>query len=818
MSLGVSAHKREVFLVFLSVMFCSVSSQAQKQKGIVEGYVWYVVADSMVAAPSVHVEVSGTNLGTTTNENGFFSIGGIPPGRHVVMAYAIGYKTEKSDITIEPNTITYMEFRLTERVYSMPQIEVLSGRDRLFDRVPGSVAFVSAKQIEYTAPINGNEVFRRIPGIHVVDEEGVGLRANIGVRGLDPDRSRTVLILEDGIPVAIAPYGEPEMYYTPSMDRMSGVEIIKGSGSILFGPQTMGGVINYITADPPDESRGSLKLRFGEGGYFTGMASYGTSYGNSGIHLNYLRKSANNLGNLLYRINDFSFKIKIRLSNRSLLGIKTGIYDEGSNSTYVGLTQRMYDMGGMDFVRLAPDDLFRVKRYSISATHEYRFSEHLKLKTTAFGYSTTRNWRRQEYSLSASGVKTPTGVVWGDTTVAEGAIYMDNRAANRNRRFDVAGLEPRLTWSYRLGTLNNELDAGARILYEHADEKLIVGEKKDAASGVIRGDEIRNGYAASAYLQQRVQFSRAFSMTAGVRTEYFHFHRHILRGNFVIQGQQMLRDTSLISASDVVAIIPGIGFNYRIQHTFCFFGGLHRGFAPPRIKDALSSTGEVMQLKGEYSWNYELGIRSTPFEGLKWEITGFYMDFSNQVIPVSQSSGGSGSGLVNGGRTLHTGIEAGLSIDVGKLVGSRYIYRLDANATYVYAVFNADRFITNQHTNETINVKGNSTPYAPPFRWSAVALVETPLGLSSQLTALYISSQFTDALNTVIPPPDGRTGRMPAYFLLDGLIRYAVPKINLAVHVAVKNIFNERYIASRRPQGIRVGLPRFFSMGIDFTF
>jgi outer membrane receptor for Fe3+-dicitrate len=54
------------------------------------------------------------------------------------------------------------------------------------------------------------------------------------------------------------------MYYTPSIDRMSSVEIVKGSGSILFGPQTIGGVINYITPDPPQESlfQLNLKLRY----------------------------------------------------------------------------------------------------------------------------------------------------------------------------------------------------------------------------------------------------------------------------------------------------------------------------------------------------------------------------------------------------------------------------------------------------------------------------------------------------------------------------------------------------------------------------
>jgi len=122
-------------------------------------------------------------------------------------------------------------------------------------------------------------VIRSISGINVVDEEGLGLRANIGIRGLDPDRSRTVLMLEDGIPVALAPYGEPEMYYTPSIDRMVGIEVLKGSGSILFGPQTFGGVINYLSANPPAVPTATAHIRGGNGGLFTGKFGYGTTFG-----------------------------------------------------------------------------------------------------------------------------------------------------------------------------------------------------------------------------------------------------------------------------------------------------------------------------------------------------------------------------------------------------------------------------------------------------------------------------------------------------------------------------------------------------------
>ena len=166
-----------------------------------------------------------------------------------------------------------------ESKFELPQIDIIGRRLGLINRIPGSIFKIGEEKIKIINPISGNEVFKRAAGVNVIDEEGLGLRLNLGIRGLDPDRSRTVLVLEDGIPVSIAPYGEPEMYYTPPIEKMSGVEILKGSGSILFGPQTIAGVINYLTADPPPNSTTRLTLKGGQDGIIFGKLGYGTTFG-----------------------------------------------------------------------------------------------------------------------------------------------------------------------------------------------------------------------------------------------------------------------------------------------------------------------------------------------------------------------------------------------------------------------------------------------------------------------------------------------------------------------------------------------------------
>jgi len=683
---------------------------------------------------------------------------------------------------------------------TMPQIEVIGQQDR-FVRIPGSAELINFRQIQNISQLSGNEVIRSVSGVHVVDEEGLGLRANIGIRGLDPDRSRTVLVLEDGVPVALNPYGEPELYYTPSMDRMVGMEILKGSGSILFGPQTFGGVINYLTANPPAVPTATAHIRGGEGGLFTGKFGYGTTYGNTGFQATYVRKQGENVGLIDFGIHDFNTKVKLVLGEKSILGFKVGFYDEQSNSTYVGLTQSMYDSGNFYFEQLAPDDVLSIRRYSASATLDHYFSENVRLKTTAFAYTTTRNWARQDFD-NIPVVGREYARVVGDASTPFGAIYFRNSTGNRDRQFEVIGIEPKFSVNYLAGDLRNELDLGMRFLYEKAYEQFVIGSVNRPTSGPMRDDEIRSGQAFSAYTQNRVFISDNFTVTPGIRFEYFQYDREIYRlGN---------QEVNTKSSSEITEIIPGVGFNYKISENGSIYAGVHRGFGPPRTKDAISSGGVAEDLDAERSWNYELGTRTNLHQSVGLDVTVYFMDFSNQIIPVSESSGGLGTGLtglVNGGETSHMGLEAKLDVDLGQLLQSTTGLMFRTAATFASSEFSNDRFVTSG--GQKVNVKGNTLPYAPEMMLNSRLDATFAFGLTLGLELNHVAEQYTDLLNSTNASSNGRIGLLPSYTVLNGVIGYTIPGYESAnINLSMKNITDERYIASRRPQGIRPGLAR----------
>jgi Fe(3+) dicitrate transport protein len=766
---------------------------------------------------NVSIAVLGTTQGTYSDESGVWAMTLKKGGKLTIVASSIGYSAYNQVHQIDSDT--EINIILVSARYEMPGAIVTGEKGGIFERIPGSAGAVTSEQLKTLAPMTGNEAFRSVAGVHVVDEEGAGLRMNLGLRGLDPDRSRSVLVLEDGIPVALAPYGEPELYYTPNIDRMESLEVLKGSGSILFGPQTIGGVINYVTAAPPTESKGSIRLRGGTGGYANGQITYGNTIDKAGFLISYNRKQADAIGMTSFDLDDFMGKITLATGDKSSIGLKIGYYREKSNSTYLGLTQSMFDNGEF-YTIMAPHDRLFVNRISGSLNHNYFLSEKTRWVHTAFAYETERNWKRQDFtsnSINSEGVLGPkpsnySGTTWGDESIHQGAIYMRNSTGWRNRAFRVAGYESKLSHDGVLFGLPFSSTTGGRVLREITDEQRINGTIPEYDSGSLVEDETRSGTGLSSFAHANTDVSKRLSLTAGLRYENMVFDRNIKRRNF----GSGVRDTSLINQSVVKAIIPGAGFNLNLGKAASIFGGLHRGFAPPRTKDAITNLGESLDLEAEKSWNYELGVRFHRMNGIRGELNFFYMDFSNQIIPVAESAGGTGTGFVNGGRTTHRGAEAALTADLGQLLQTEHQVSITLNATYVEAIIGSDRFKIID--GENVNISGNRTPYAPNYLANAIISYQSPFGFGASVRGTFVGDQFSDLENTVHPSNNGREGLIPAYQLFDGSLWYLHKKSGVTAGLSVKNFSDERYIATRRPQGIRAGAPMLLIGSISYEF
>ena len=697
----------------------------------------------------------------------------------------------------------------------IPQIDVIGRTSRQLAEVPGSAYVVTQEDLREQGAVSANEALRVVPGVHVRDEEGIGLRPNIGFRGLNPDRSRNILVLEDGVPIALAPYGEPELYYAPFIERMERLEIVKGSGSILWGPQTIGGVLNYITKDPPKKLTVGGEVRYGNFGYLLAEGHVGDTVGALGYRLGVVHKRFGGHRGLNLEATDATAKFRFQVSSKSTLGLKLQVYDEVSNATYLGLTRPQYENNAGD--NFAVNDRLPVKRYAIAATHNIAFKPNLLTQNTVYASYTERNWLRQDFDRSFDESRNYDRIIDGNgqNILGQGPPYPGDGSAtffrdstgSRNRAFTIGGIESRTTWDYRMSEqARGELIGGMRFHIEHTSEQRINGSSARALSGALRDDENRQGLAVAGYLQNRFIFWDKFRVSPGLRIESVWNEREIFRS-----GNEDLVPAALES-ENVFALIPGLGLSYEVIDQLNLFGGVHRGFAPPRTKDAFGlADGELQnfRLAAEFSWNYELGARVSYADFLFAEVTGFMLDFQNQVIAPSDAGGAiaqDAADLINGGASRHLGVESSVTFDAIQAAGLSFRMPLTLNYTFVDARF-GDGWREDW--------VGNHLPYAPRHMLSSQLRFVHDTGVSAQVNGHYMSGQFTDADNTLELAQNGTLGRIDGRFLLDARVAYTFARLGLTAYVSGKNLTGTQYIASLAPSGIQPGMFRQVFAGIQ---
>ena len=682
-----------------------------------------------------------------------------------------------------------------------PVVIVVGDRIRL-DSIPGSATVLDQSVLEEARVFTVNEALRKVPGVFARDEEGFGLRPNLGIRGLNPTRSSKVLLLEDGIPLAYAPYGDNASYYHPPVDRFERIEVLKGSGQILFGPHTVGGVINYITPRVPDESAGRVSLSVGNEDFREVHGQYGDTVGRTGFLAHGTYKETDGAReNMNFSVYDLNLKVVQQLTDRQALTLRGSFYDEDSQVTYSGLTLAEWqaDPRGNPFA----NDHMYAYRWGTSATHRLELNPATTFTTNAYYTYFNRDWWRQ----SSNSTQRPND---RSDPACGGMANLDTTCGNegRVRQFWTAGIEPRVTVEHGLFGVDNVTEAGARYHEEDQYRVQANGDFPDSrAPGTgpnagIKEDSDRRVKATSAFVQNRFDFGR-WTLTPGVRFESVDYER--IDNLLGTRGE-----------TSIDQWIPGLGATVEAVTGTVVFAGVHRGFAPPGVADIVTAQGGSVDLDAELSWNYELGLRSTPVDGVSLEANLFRMDFENQIVPASVA-GGSGATLTSAGETLQQGFEFAGEVQSNAFVEwpvdvfARLSYTWLADAEYEGERYSSIPGFT------TVRVTGNRLPYAPEHLLAGTVGVRTTFGLSIELEGVYTSSAYTDDLNTVDIVANGQRGEIAGYTVWNLAVNYGLQACDCRLFVTAKNLTDELYIADMS-RGLIPGMPRLVQGGFELRF
>ncbi len=673
----------------------------------------------------------------------------------------------------------------------------LAGSAETVERIPGSIETINRAEMETSRVVNINEGLRKVSGVNVRDEEGLALRPNIGLRGLNPTRSSKVLLLEDGIFVTYAPYGDNATYYHPPVERFHGIEVVKGAGQIAYGPVTIGGVINYLTPAPPDRPTANFRLASGNREYRNGQATAGGTWGRTAVLAEYMRKQGDGSRDHIHSsLNDANLKAIFTLSPSQTLTLKANYYGEDSQITYSGLTLAEWERAPRGNV--FENDAFKGERFGGSAKHTLLAGRSL-LTTHAYASKFSRDWWRQS-SNSAQRPNDRADAACG------GMANLLTTCGNEGRLRDFThyGVEPRLRFDLGFFGLRSEAEAGVRAHHEIQERIQENGATPTARTGVRVEDNRRTNSAYSAFVQDRLLLGPV-TLSAGVRFESVKYERtnRLANGGAGATGR-----------TDLTQWVPGLGLSYKGNDRFSVFAGAHRGFAPPRTEDIVSNTGGTVDLEAEKSWNYEAGLRSLLRPGLRFEATVFRNDYANQIIPASLA-GGVGATLTNGGATLHQGFEMALRVDTGTLLSSPHnVFVRAAFTALPTARFEGERY-SGIAGFSARSVSGNRLPYAPKTTLTSAIGYRHPRAVTVQVEAVHVSEQFADDLNTRISTADGQRGLIPTSTVWNLALNCDVRKVTL--FVTAKNVFDELSIVDRS-RGIIPGSPRLVQAGIVTRF
>lgn len=694
----------------------------------------------------------------------------------------------------------------------------------------GSVQRLDAEQLRTFAYSDVNRVLRAIPGVALQEEDGFGLRPNIGIRGSGTDRSARVVVMEDGILAAPAPYAAPAAYYFPRMARMSAVEVAKGPAAIKYGPSTVGGAINLFSTPISTKEVGELSAQGTLlAGNYGGRRVHGAVGGwqslgggiEAGAMVEGLYEQSDGFkridsgGPTGFAIRDMVAKVGLRSSDdRHIVAFKYQSYDEQSDETYLGLTLTDFAASPNRRYNASQRDRMTVGHSTYQLTWRSRIGDAIDLTTTAYRTDTARVWYKLQdvrntantgWSSLADVLADPASfpLQFADLTGAPGVTGRAGalRVRANDRRYRATGIQSVLGADFATGGLAHRLELSARYHEDFEDRlqqedryRMVDGRMVLTSAGVRGTQDNRRGDARAwaFFVQDRIE-AGPLTLTPGLRYETIELQQTRWALGNVARGTPTAQTTRRVDV-----LIPGVGAVLRVADQVRLVGGAHRGFAAP----APGST-----IEPETSWNYEAGVRLGDGDW-RLEAIGFLNDYRTLVGTCTASTGITCDlgDQFDGGRARASGVEVSGSTVVP--LGDTWRAPLSLAYTYTHARFGTS-FTSNFFGDVT---RGDRLPYLPPHQLTLTGGIDA--GRARVNASMnYVTETRGFAGSGAIPEAERIDGR--TLVDLSGEVDI-LP--SLSAYATVQNLFDTTYNVAFSPAGARPGAPRLALAGLRARF
>lgn len=603
---------------------------------------------------------------------------------------------------------------------------------------PGARSVLNQKDISESGARSLEDALRKVPGVTVTDESGTGVLPNIGVRGLNPLRSEQVLLLQDGIPMTLAPYGQTGASLFPlTMQAVEAIDVARGGVAVHYGPNNVGGVINFITKRIPAKPSATVSetvtvARTGHlltdsyvrvGGFVNdrlGLQLQANALEGQGERA-HARTSAHNL----------MLDAEWFLTDRD--EIRAGVQRYVTRNELPGaLTPRAYAQDRTQSSR--PLDRFDGDTTRGQLTYKHDFGNGTELTWKNFGHRSTREF------------------AFGNSTDADVPSTLRQTAP---RDFVVWGTEPSLGIEIA-GAVPQKILVGARYMREEVDYRVNSLDPATGAFSVPRDWRFEND-AYAAYVSDTFSLlDGRLKVTPGVRHEDV---RLFYRNNATqAETRNTTRDW-----------LPGLDVGYQATPDVFVFANAHRSLRPVQFTQ-ITFGGD---LAAERAKNFEAGVRWAATPSLDLSATAFRFAFDNKLEFVDRTTG-----FRNLGEARHQGAELEAKWRPQAVRG------LELGAGYT-------RVNTEQLSGQ---FRGKELPYAPRHQLALNATYRTN-GWSWNLNGHYQSAMYSDSANTEAENTTGSVGRLPSATVWNAHVGYAFQwnGTRMEAGLGINNLFNRDY-------------------------
>lgn len=674
-------------------------------------------------------------------------------------------------------------------IHQMPEIvgtSIYAGKKNsliVMDNVKGNVVTNNMRQ-----------VMAKVPGIHIWESDGSGIQIGIAARGLSPNRSWEFNVRQNGYDIAADPYGYPEAYYNPQLQAVQRIEVVRGQGSLQYGPQ-FGGLVNYILRDGSDINKPfqfETQQTVGSNGLFNTYNAVGGETKRSHYYAYVDHRNADGWRqNSRYYTNSgfgtYTFKVNTKFSLSAEL-MHSAIRSQQPG----GLTDEEFNNGGPR-QSFRSRNWFDVKWTTLALIANYEINDHARLNVKVFSMLGNRN--------STGYLK----AITNRDTINAATLSYNNRTLDIDQ-YRNSGMEARYLTDYKIGKMTSTFSGGVR-LYTGSTHRFKdgVADNGTAYTGsIVAGtkwprDIIYRSFNAAVFAENVFRFNKLL-LIPGIRYEFVEGEANGRIG-YNADGTEILLQNQQRSRGFILA---GVGAEYHVTNKTELYGNITQAYRPIQFADLTAPpTTDIIDpnLTDAKGYNVDFGYRGKIKNYLFFDVSGFYLRYDNRVGTITQqnAAGAFYNYRTNVGSSNSSGIEALAEFSfINAFATKTPNTDLSVFASYSYTNAKYDNLrVVTKVGNDLVesNLKNKKVENAPTnILRTGITYMLKGFSITGQLS--YVGETYSDANNTVAPTANAQTGLIPSYKVTDVTVVYKWNK-NYNVKAGVNNLTDEKYFTRR---------------------